>query len=83
MLHGQRQVHLLHAGWELHELHLSERPKIRFTHLPEFLRPPAPITPGDFVREMAREAVTDLLIFGYHLAPDGTEYFAEDIPLPE
>lgn len=60
---------------------MSKRPTIKLNRLPEFLRPLPPVTPGDFVREMAREAVTDLLVRGYHMAPDGTEYFAEDIPL--
>ena len=50
------------------------KPKIKINPLPEFLRPPAPVTPGDFVEEMAREAVIDLLIQGYHVGPDGTIY---------
>lgn len=62
---------------------MSKRPIIKLNRLPEFLRPLPPVTKGDFVHEMAREATVDLLIFGYHLAPGGTEYFAEDIPLPE
>jgi hypothetical protein len=38
----------------------------------------APVTPEDFLVEMASDVLRDILIYGYHMAPDGREYFASD-----
>lgn len=46
-----------------------------------FPRPPAPVTDEDFRDEMFREAFKDLLIQGYHMAPNGMELFVEDVPM--
>jgi hypothetical protein len=55
---------------------MMKRPKIKINRVPAHMFP-APVTEADFVHEMASEAVVDLIIQGYHMAPDGTEYFAE------